>query len=83
MARVLRTVGTSFTNFAVVATREADEREHLARVPDVLATVPTFAEDVHDVGGLARIGECLLGAQLPSMRVGADARAGEAEHRTG
>jgi anion-transporting ArsA/GET3 family ATPase len=83
VARVLRTVGTSFQNFAVVATREAEMREQLAKVPEVLATVPTFAEDVHDVVGLARIGECLLGAQLPSARVRADARAGEAEHRPG
>jgi len=82
-ARVLRTVGTSFQNFAVVATREAEMREQLSRVPEVLATVPTFADDVHDVTGLARIGECLLGAQLPSPRVRADARAGEAEHRPG
>jgi anion-transporting ArsA/GET3 family ATPase len=83
VTRVLRTVGTSFQNFAVVATREAELREQLARVPEVLATVPTFAEDVHDVAGLARIGECLLGAPLPSARVRADARAGEAEHRSG
>jgi anion-transporting ArsA/GET3 family ATPase len=81
VARVLRTVGTSFQNFAVVATREAELRAQLGRVPEVLATVPSFAEDVHDLVGLARIGECLLGAQLPSESVRADARAGEAEHR--
>jgi anion-transporting ArsA/GET3 family ATPase len=83
VTRVLRTVGTSFQNFAVVATREAEMRDQLAKVPDVLATVPTFADDVHDVVGLAQIGECLLGSQLPSARVRSDARAGEAEHRSG
>ena len=83
VARVLRTVGSSFQNFAVVATREAELREELGRVPDVLATVPSFADDVHDVAGLARIGECLLGAQLPSARVRADAGAREAEDRPG
>jgi anion-transporting ArsA/GET3 family ATPase len=83
VTRVLRTVGQSFQNFAVVATREAEMRAQLARVPDVLATVPTFAEDVHDVSGLARIGECLLGVPLPSTRVRADGGAGEAEHRPG
>ena len=83
VTRVLRTVGQSFQNFAVVATREAEMRAQLARVPDVLATVPTFAEDVHDLSGLARIGECLLGAPLPSTRVRADGGAGEAEHRPG
>jgi len=83
VTRVLRTVGQSFRNFAVVATREAEMRAQLSRVPDVVATVPSFADDVHDVAGLARIGECLLGAQLPSTRVRADGRAGEAEHRPG
>jgi anion-transporting ArsA/GET3 family ATPase len=81
VARVLRTVGTSFQQLAVVATREAELRTELARVPEAVATVPTFAEDVHDVRSLARIGECLLGAPLPSVRVRADAGAGEAEHR--
>ena len=83
VTRVLRTVGQSFRNFAVVATREAEMRAQLSRVPDVVATVPSFADDVHDVAGLARIGECLLGMQLPSTRVRADGRAGEAEHRPG
>ncbi|MFM8302675.1 MAG: ArsA family ATPase [Actinomycetota bacterium] len=83
VARVLRTVGTSFQNFAVVATREAELRGELARVPEVLATVPSFVDDVHDVAGLARIGECLLGAQIPSRRVPADARARPAEDRPG
>jgi anion-transporting ArsA/GET3 family ATPase len=83
LTRVLRTVGMSFQNFAVVATREAEMRAQLAKVPEVLATVPTFADDVHDVTGLSRIGECLMGAQLPSAGVRADARAGETEHRTG
>ena len=81
VARVLRTVGTSFQQLAVVATREAELRAELSRVPEAMATVPTFAEDVHDVRSLARIGECLLGAPLPSARVRADAGAGEAEHR--
>ena len=81
VARVLRTVGTSFQQLAVEATREAELRAELSRVPEAMATVPTFAEDVHDVRSLARIGECLLGAPLPSARVRADAGAGEAEHR--
>ena len=81
VARVLRTVGTSFQQLAVEATREAELRAELSRVPEAMATVPTFAEDVHDMRSLARIGECLLGAPLPSARVRADAGAGEAEHR--
>jgi anion-transporting ArsA/GET3 family ATPase len=59
-ARVLRTVADSFRNYAVVATREAELREELRRLPEVVATVPTFTTDVTDVAGLARIGEYLF-----------------------
>jgi anion-transporting ArsA/GET3 family ATPase len=59
-ARVLRTVGESFLNFAVVAKREAELRAELARQPDVVATVPNFEIDIYDVAGLARIGEHLF-----------------------
>ena len=61
VARVLRTIGASYRNFAVVATREAELRGRLARAPEVVATVPSFTEDVHDLAGLARIGSHLLG----------------------
>ncbi|MGH9013628.1 MAG: ArsA family ATPase [Acidimicrobiia bacterium] len=59
-ARVLRTVGESFHNFAVVAKREAELRAELAREPEVVVTVPTFEVDIYDVAGLARIGEHLF-----------------------
>lgn len=58
--RVLRTVGDSFRNFAVVAKREAELREELARQPEVVATVPNFEIDIYDVSGLARIGDHLF-----------------------
>jgi anion-transporting ArsA/GET3 family ATPase len=61
-ARVLRTIGESFKNFAVVATREAELKTELGRVPEVVANVPNFEVDIYDVGGLARIGEALFGA---------------------
>jgi anion-transporting ArsA/GET3 family ATPase len=61
-ARVLRTIGESFKNFAVVATREAELKAELGRVPDVVANVPNFEVDIYDVGGLARIGDALFGA---------------------
>src|SRR5258708_29954641 len=51
-ARVLRTVGESYRNFSVVAMREAELRAELARVPDGVARVPTFADDISDVEGL-------------------------------
>ncbi|MGH9050312.1 MAG: ArsA family ATPase [Acidimicrobiia bacterium] len=59
-ARVLRTVGDSFRNFAVVAKREAELRSELGRQPEVVATVPNFEIDIYDVAGLARIGEHLF-----------------------
>jgi anion-transporting ArsA/GET3 family ATPase len=58
--RVLRTVGESFLNFALVARREAELRSELARVPEVTLRVPYFEADVHDLSGLARIGEHLF-----------------------
>ncbi len=60
-ARVLRTVGESFRNFAVVAKREAELRSELGRQPEVLVTVPSFEIDIYDVAGLARIGDHLFG----------------------
>jgi anion-transporting ArsA/GET3 family ATPase len=59
-ARVLRTIGESFKNFAVVAKREAELRTELSRVPDVVVNVPNFEVDIYDVSGLARIGDCLF-----------------------
>src|SRR5262249_14936527 len=49
VARVLRTVGESFRNFAVVAKREAELRGELARVPDVVARVPHLDDDITDL----------------------------------
>ena len=65
-ARVLRTVGESFRNFSVVAMREAELRAELARVPDVVARVPTFADDISDVDGLDAIGRYLFERSRPS-----------------
>jgi len=64
-ARVLRTLGDSFRDYEVVARREAELRAELARLPDVVARVPTFDTDVSDVAGLARVGECLFGHEEP------------------
>jgi anion-transporting ArsA/GET3 family ATPase len=59
-ARVLRTIGESYRNFSVVATREAELRAELARAPELVATVPNFEVDIHDVSGLAAIAEHLF-----------------------
>jgi anion-transporting ArsA/GET3 family ATPase len=59
IARVLREVGESFLNYQVVAKRESEQRAELARTPDVVATVPYFEADIHDLAGLLRLGEQL------------------------
>jgi len=60
VARVLSTIGMSFENFAVVARREAELRNELAHRPDVVVDVPTFADEISDVSGLARIARYLM-----------------------
>lgn len=56
VTRVLREVGDSFLNFRVVAEREAEQRGELATVPEVVAVAPYLDSDVHDLGGLLRLG---------------------------
>jgi anion-transporting ArsA/GET3 family ATPase len=57
VARVLREVGESFLNYRVVATREAEQRKELGRVPEVVASAPFFDTDIFDLAGLLRLGE--------------------------
>ena len=59
-ARVLATIGESFENFAVVASREAELRKELLHRPDVVVDVPTFADEISDFSGLARIAGYLM-----------------------
>lgn len=62
VSRVLHTVGESFLNFSVVAKREAELRAELAAAPDLVLSVPYFEADVHDLAGLARMGDHLFGS---------------------
>jgi anion-transporting ArsA/GET3 family ATPase len=59
-ARVLRTIAASYRNFAVIAQREAELRAELARLPDLVVTIPELEGDITDLEGLARIGRHLL-----------------------
>ena len=59
-ARVLRAAATTFCDYSVVATREEELRSELAKMPEVMVTVPGFADDVHDMEGLGRIGRYLF-----------------------
>ena len=58
--RVLATIGESFLNFEVAAKREAELRSELGRLSAPVLRVPAFEEDIHDLPGLARLGECLF-----------------------
>ena len=57
ISRVMATVGESFLNYQVVAKREAEQRAGLARSPEVVAAVPYFEADIHDLRGLFALGE--------------------------
>lgn len=59
-ARVLRTIGDSFENFAVVATREAELRDELGRGPEVVADVPYGDRDISDLAGLDAMADQLF-----------------------
>ncbi len=61
LQRVLNEIASNFRNFALVARREAGLRRDLQRRPDVVATVPEFAGDIHDLAGLLRLGERIWG----------------------
>ena len=59
VARVLAEVAGSFLRFGVVAQREAEQLGELAVKTEVVATVPYFERDIHDLAGLLRLGECI------------------------
>ena len=55
--RVLREVAENFIRFQLVAQREAEQEAALGRMADVVASVPYFDDDIHDLAGLLRLGE--------------------------
>lgn len=56
LEQVLVEVGENFLNFQVVAEREAEERAEMDKLPDVVAGVPYFDQDIYDLAGLLRMG---------------------------
>ena len=61
LGRVLREVGDSFANFAVVARREAELQAELARRSEQVVAVPHLETDVSDLTGLLELGTALWG----------------------
>jgi len=64
VARVLATVAESFTDFSVVAHREAAARDRLPTQGAPLLEVPRMEGDVADLSGLFSIGKALLDPSL-------------------
>ncbi|MGH9099716.1 MAG: hypothetical protein ACRDV8_05730, partial [Acidimicrobiales bacterium] len=56
---VLAEVAESFSNFGVVARREAEQQAELATRSEVLVTVPFFDADIVDMEGLLRVGSMM------------------------
>ena len=59
-SRVLRTAAETFLDYRTMAAHEAELRAELARAPEIVVNVPGLEDDVHDVTGLARVGERLF-----------------------
>ncbi len=57
--RVLREIAESYLNYRIVATREAEQRKELGRVPDIVVAAPFFDQDIFDLAGLLRLGESI------------------------
>jgi len=58
--RVLTTVTESFSDFSVVARREANARERFPTFGAPLITIPYFSHDIHDMSGLLELARHLI-----------------------
>ena len=53
---VLEAIGRSFSDYQVVARREARQRKELAQLPELAVSVPYFDDDIHSLSGLLGLG---------------------------
>ena len=60
--RVLTEIVTSFTNYQLVAQREAELRAELSEVPGTVVSAPYLSSDICDLGGLLELGGHLWGS---------------------
>lgn len=63
-ARVMREIGDSFANFAVVAQRESEEQHGLVQKAGLVAAVPHLEDDIADLEGLLSIGRLLWANEI-------------------
>jgi anion-transporting ArsA/GET3 family ATPase len=59
IARVLEETTDRFDDLAVVAARQAERLKELSGATPTVATVETFASDIHNLAGLLQLGECV------------------------
>ena len=59
IARVLRELGQSYSDYRVVAIRESDQAESLAKLVELVVTSPHLDRDVSDLAGLVALGQSL------------------------
>jgi anion-transporting ArsA/GET3 family ATPase len=81
VASVLSEVSESFSNFRLVANREAELLSELAAAHDVTATVGYQPGNITDLAGLLRIGARIWGDAEPSPAAAATASAGRFRRR--
>jgi anion-transporting ArsA/GET3 family ATPase len=62
VARVIGEVAERFHDIAVVAAREAERRRELTSVAPLVVDAPTLRDDIHDLDGLLRLGDHLVGS---------------------
>jgi anion-transporting ArsA/GET3 family ATPase len=68
VARVLQEVGGSFSNFQLVARREAELLVEMAEEHEVTTTVPYLESDITDLAGVLRLGERILGGTTADLK---------------
>ena len=71
--RVLTTAATTYRDYAVVATREAELRDEMStRLPDVVTTVPGLEDDIHDLAGLRLVADRRFARHQPVISTRGD-----------
>ena len=57
LGRVLEEIAVNFSNFSMVASREAALRQELERRPHIVVSAPEMDTDIHDLAGLLKLGK--------------------------
>ena len=67
VARLLQDVAASFHDYALAASRQAEQRAGLSTAPDALVAVPQLGSDLTDLASVLELGSYLWGrGEAPS-----------------